>query len=175
MNAPHARGMPATTSRTTRAGDQLSGQNEQRADPDQRGDDDADAAAVAELEKVPGGVEPVRLREPPDPRPDPEARGRASRVRPSRSTTTRSGRRGTPSPAAPTVVPAPMLAASTVENSSGAPSARPATKKSPLPRTIRPTHRPISVSTIEYAMRRPRWMLTVEPRGARDRIAWARV
>ena len=44
---------------------------------------------------------------------------------------------GRPRPAAPTVVPAPMLAASTVENSSGAVRLRPATKKSPLPRTSR--------------------------------------
>ena len=49
-------------------------------------------------------------------------------------------------PAAPTVEPAPMLAASTVENSSGAVSVRPATKKSLLPRTRRAIHRPTAVS-----------------------------
>lgn len=48
-------------------------------------------------------------------------------------------------PAAPTVEPAPMLAASTVEKSSGAVSVRPATKKSLLPRTSRPIHRPMPV------------------------------
>ena len=43
------------------------------------------------------------------------------------------------------VVPAPMLAASTVEKSSVADSVRPATKKSLLPRTRRPTHTPKAV------------------------------
>ena len=47
-----------------------------------------------------------------------------------------------PRPAAPTVEPAPMLAATMVEKSRPGPSARPATKKSPLVFTRRPIHRP---------------------------------
>ncbi len=61
-----------------------------------------------------------------------------------------------------------MFAARIVEKISGEDRLRPATKKSPLPRTARPTHSPAAVSAIEYATRRirwrfknPRWYLTV--------------
>ena len=54
-----------------------------------------------------------------------------------------------PRPAAPIVAPAPMFAARTVEKRSGAPSDRPATKKSALPRTKRAIHIPIATSATE--------------------------
>ncbi len=53
------------------------------------------------------------------------------------------------SPAAPTVVPAPMFAASTVAKSSGALKRLPATKKSPLPRTSREIQSPPIVKPTE--------------------------
>ena len=58
-----------------------------------------------------------------------------------------------PREVAPTVEPAPMLAASMVEKMSPGPSRRPATKKSDAPRTRRPIHRPNAISATEYAER----------------------
>ena len=71
------------------ARDQLPGEDEQRADPDQRRRRSRGPTAVAELEKVAGGVEPVRLRERARSAARPRRRARARRSRPSRSTTTR--------------------------------------------------------------------------------------
>ena len=54
-----------------------------------------------------------------------------------------------PSAVAPTVDPAPILAASIVEKISPGPSRRPATKKSSVPRTRRPSQRPSAINASE--------------------------
>ena len=58
-----------------------------------------------------------------------------------------------PMPVAPTVDPAPRLAASSVEKSSAGDSRRPATKKSSARRTDRDVHQPISMRKMEYTRR----------------------
>ena len=130
------------------AGDQLAGENRQRPEPDQHRHDPADGASVAKLEVVAGRVEVVLCRDLPDARTDPEReRQRADAGRP--VPPPRADPVAIAEPAAPTVVPAPMLAASIVENRSGADSLRPATKKSALPRTARDIQRPSAMNATE--------------------------
>src|SRR5947207_13542126 len=66
-----------------------------------------------------------------------------------------------PIPVAPTVDPAPMLAASIVEKIRPGPRLRPATKKSDALRTRRPIQRPSAISATEYEPRMTMWRVTM--------------
>src|SRR5712691_9336214 len=65
-----------------------------------------------------------------------------------------------PRPVAPTVDPPPMFAASMVEKMSPGPSRRPATKKSFVPETRRPIHRPRPMRSAEYERSSASWRFT---------------
>src|SRR5207253_2625637 len=60
----------------------------------------------------------------------------------------------------PPIDPAPRFAASIVEKMRPGPSVRPATKKSPAPRTRRPMYKPIPINASEYTVRTMRWRFT---------------
>ena len=109
--------------------DQLPGQHRQRADRNQDRDQAAYISAVSFLEKIADGEVTARRRQ----RPEFGPTQRASTKVP-RPTAPFHHSALMPSwyarPVAPTVAPAPMLAASTVDAMSGHVSLRPATKKS---------------------------------------------
>src|SRR5262245_33632929 len=64
-------------------------------------------------------------------------------------------------PVAPTVEPAPIFAASIVENMRPGPKRRLATKKSDELRTRRPIHSPSAIRDSEYVARMKMWIFTL--------------
>ena len=133
-------------------GNQLAGENRDGAEPEQRGHRAAHTAAVPELEVVANGVADVEA----------AATDSGSRAVQNASTSDPVPADPThhhadtpceyPMPVAPTVDPAPMLAASIVEKMRPGPSCRPATKKSDAPRTSA-DQRPSTISASEMQQR----------------------
>ena len=139
-----------------RDADQLRGEDDERADPQQGGRQRARAAAVVRLDEIADGQVLAALRLAPDARANPPRQQQRADARPIRSTTTRSAPAGSRGWQRPRSIPRRCSPPASSRTAGRAGRARPATKKSRAPRTSLPIHAPSATSPTEYASRRTR-------------------